>query len=91
MADKNPGDLVSFGHLMHLRKEVATQGFYSGGGGYVVSRAALDRLAGPGGRDPALCPQTGLMEDVKIGRCLTSLGVRLVEDADRDGHFRWGC
>lgn len=71
----------------HFKKWVK-QGYPSGGAGYVLSRAALERLANRT-RKPPECKEDGSNEDVEIGRCLEKLGVPFLNSSDSTGGSRF--
>ncbi|XP_067655449.1 glycoprotein-N-acetylgalactosamine 3-beta-galactosyltransferase 1-B-like isoform X2 [Haliotis asinina] len=83
----NKFDPVFFGH--HFKVNLK-QGYYSGGGGYVLSKEALRRY-GEQGHDPRLCRRDGRAEDVAFGRCMENLGVRTVNTTDALGRSRFHC
>ena len=58
---------------------VRSQGYFSGGSGYVLSSEALRRFAG---RNRTLCREDGGSEDVEMGRCMQALDVRPGESRD---------
>ncbi|XP_067671690.1 glycoprotein-N-acetylgalactosamine 3-beta-galactosyltransferase 1-B-like [Haliotis asinina] len=87
LTSQNKSDPVFFGH--HFKKNVK-QGYYSGGGGYVLSKEALRRY-GEKGKDPKLCLPDGGSEDVQFGRCMENLGVRTVNTTDALGRSRFHC
>lgn len=78
---------VYFGH--HF-KTIVKQGYYSGGGGYVLSKEALKRFAEKG-RDSSICRQDGGAEDAEFGKCMERLGVRTVNTTDAMGRSRFHC
>ncbi|XP_046555624.1 glycoprotein-N-acetylgalactosamine 3-beta-galactosyltransferase 1-like [Haliotis rubra] len=87
LTSQNKSEPVFFGH--HF-KVILKQGFYSGGGGYVLSKEALRRY-GEKGHDPKLCRHDGGAEDVEFGRCMENLGVRTVNTTDALGRSRFHC
>ncbi|KAF6027554.1 hypothetical protein EB796_014135 [Bugula neritina] len=67
LADKNPMDPVYYGH--HFKTIVKPQGYYSGGGGYVLSKEALQRFADKGFHQNLVCREDGGAEDAEFGKC----------------------
>ena len=70
--------LFSLKHLQVIIK----QGYYSGGGGYVLSKEALRRF---GNRSKKRCADDNGAEDVELGRCMERLGVKTQESLDKLG------
>ena len=64
------------------------QGYFSGGGGYVISREALRRF---GTRQPQTCINDGGAEDVQFARCMQALNVRAGDSRDALGRERFHC
>ncbi|XP_067649038.1 glycoprotein-N-acetylgalactosamine 3-beta-galactosyltransferase 1-like [Haliotis asinina] len=87
LTSQNKSEPVFFGHLF---KVILRQGYYSGGGGYVLSKEALRRY-GEKGHDPKVCHPDGGSEDVEMGRCMEKLGVRTVNTTDALGRSRFHC
>jgi glycoprotein-N-acetylgalactosamine 3-beta-galactosyltransferase len=85
LSQHDPNDPVYFGH--HFDK-FFEQGYYSGGGGYVLSRAALDRF---GKRKEDDCVKDLGSEDKKMGQCMVKLGVRTGDSRDSLGRTRFHC
>ncbi|KAK3696202.1 hypothetical protein RRG08_027645 [Elysia crispata] len=82
LASKNSSEPIYFGHLFKL---YVKQGYYSGGGGYVISKEALRRF-GHNAVNSDLCPQDGGAEDLNFGLCMERLGV--VTSPSLDAHGR---
>ena len=87
LSDKNSSVPVYYG--LHF-KVLVKQGYHSGGAGYVLSKEALRRLATTGSNS-SLCSQDQGFEDVRVGRCLEKLGVKIGSSLDRFGRSRFHC
>ncbi|RUS72822.1 hypothetical protein EGW08_019415, partial [Elysia chlorotica] len=81
LASKNSNEPIYFGHLFKL---FVNQGYYSGGGGYVISKEALLRF-GRQAVNSALCPEDGGSEDLNFGLCMEKLGVLTSPSLDVQG------
>jgi glycoprotein-N-acetylgalactosamine 3-beta-galactosyltransferase len=87
LSDQNTSEPIFFGH--HF-KTIVKQGYYSGGGGYVLSKEALRRL-GEKGNDSSICRQDGGSEDAELGLCMERLGVRTANSTDSMDRSRFHC
>ncbi len=85
LSGHSPEDPVIFGHHITM---LVKQGYFSGGGGYVMSREALRRF---GKRQPGLCRDDHGAEDVQIGRCMEKLGVKPGDSRDALNRSRFHC
>ena len=85
LSSHEPTEPVFFGH--HF-KVIVKQGYFSGGGGYVVSKEALKRF---GERPNDKCASDNGAEDVEWGRCMESLGVKTGDSRDSLGRTRFHC
>ncbi|XP_025095203.1 glycoprotein-N-acetylgalactosamine 3-beta-galactosyltransferase 1-like isoform X1 [Pomacea canaliculata] len=91
LSNEDTREPVWFGHHFKI---IVKQGYYSGGGGYVLSKEALKRLyekVVPAGSDPKVCRQDGGGEDAELGRCMETLGVRTSNTSDVMGRSRFHC
>lgn len=70
-------------------KAFFSQGYMSGGGGYVLSRDALRRLNLFAMNSTTTCKLNGDSEDMQIGRCLQDVGVVAGDTRDFQGHHRF--
>ncbi|KAL5007663.1 hypothetical protein ScPMuIL_016469 [Solemya velum] len=85
LSSKNHSDPVYFGH--HFKPYV-TQGYHSGGAGYVLSKEALIRF----GRSKLnFCREDGGAEDLEMGLCMQKLGVSPGLSTDELGRTRFHC
>ena len=87
LSDQNTNDPVYFGH--HFKANVK-QGYFSGGGGYIISKEALRRY-GSIPNNSSICAKDGGSEDSQFGRCMESLGVRVGNSTDSLGRSRFHC
>ena len=67
-----------------MLQTIVKQGYYSGGGGYVLSRESLRRF---GERPEKLCAHDHGAEDVEMGRCMEKLGVKTKASVDNLGEL----
>ncbi|ESO84526.1 hypothetical protein LOTGIDRAFT_131924 [Lottia gigantea] len=84
LLDKNPNDPVYYGQHFH---KYIDQGYNSGGAGYVLSKEALRRLV-IDGMNADECVMRGA-EDVRMGNCLSGIGVKVGETSDALGRSRF--
>ncbi|XP_076816534.1 glycoprotein-N-acetylgalactosamine 3-beta-galactosyltransferase 1-like [Clavelina lepadiformis] len=61
-------------------KRYIEQGYMSGGAGYVLSRAALNRYAMA--MSKRRCPKGYNIEDLELGKCLSYIGVKAMDSRD---------
>ncbi|GAA54625.1 glycoprotein-N-acetylgalactosamine 3-beta-galactosyltransferase [Clonorchis sinensis] len=87
LRDLNPNDPFIMGR--RFRPHVK-QGYLSGGGGYVISRAALLRIHNGLANDTRCAGQAhGGAEDVRLGHCAEVVGVRIMDSLDEHGLERF--
>ncbi|KAK8748376.1 hypothetical protein OTU49_016108 [Cherax quadricarinatus] len=84
----DPNFPIFFGNK--LKKPNISQGFMSGGAGYVLSEAALQVVVVKGLTNTHLCATTQSgREDVELGRCLETVGVLAGDSRDHLGRSRF--
>nr|XP_045581214.1 glycoprotein-N-acetylgalactosamine 3-beta-galactosyltransferase 1-like [Procambarus clarkii] len=84
----DPDFPIYFG--IKLKEPVTSQIFMSGGAGYVLSRAALQRVVEKGLTNSAVCTSGDRgKEDVELGRCLEAVGVLAGDSRDHLGGNRF--
>jgi len=87
LQDKNSTEPIFFGHKF---KPYVTQGYFSGGAGYVLSKAALKKFVEEGLGNREICRQdNGGAEDVEMGKCMNNLKVTAGDSRDDLGRKRF--
>jgi len=87
LQDKNSSEPMFFGHKF---KPFVPQGYFSGGAGYVLSKAALISFVEQGVHNSSVCRQDdGGSEDVEMGKCMDKLHVVAGDSRDTEGRKRF--
>ena len=84
LSTQNTSEPVIFGH--HFKPNVNSQGYLSGGAGYVLSKEALRRF---GTRPCGFCANDTGYEDVEMGDCMQKLGVIVGDSRDEFNRSRF--
>lgn len=87
LKDYSPDDPIYFGRRF---KPYVTQGYMSGGAGYVLSRQALKRFVTVALVSRFMCsPHDEGAEDLEIGQCLQNCNVKAMDSRDKFGRERF--
>ncbi|KAK3108481.1 hypothetical protein FSP39_008839 [Pinctada imbricata] len=71
-------------------KPYVSQGYMSGGAGYVLSKKAVELLAQRGLDNPKMCrSDAGGAEDLEVGKCMERVGVKAGDSRDPEGRERF--
>ncbi|XP_021346821.1 glycoprotein-N-acetylgalactosamine 3-beta-galactosyltransferase 1-B-like isoform X2 [Mizuhopecten yessoensis] len=87
LSSYSPKDPVFLGQRFQRHVK---QGYYSGGAGYVLSKESVRRLV-KDGIETGNCSDTGQWEDVDVGKCMETLGIKLGNSTDSKGRSRFHC
>lgn len=85
VANKSASDPVTYGYDF---KVLVENGYHSGGGGYLLSKEAFQRLGSKLTNEYSFCGNTGI-EDVDVARCLRRLKVLPKSSLDDYGRERF--
>jgi len=87
LKNKNSSTPIFFGHKF---KPYVSQGYFSGGAGYVLSKEAVIRFVETGIHNSSICRQDNDgAEDVEIGKCMDMLHVTAGDSRDAYGRKRF--
>ncbi|XP_041366704.1 glycoprotein-N-acetylgalactosamine 3-beta-galactosyltransferase 1-like [Gigantopelta aegis] len=87
LSDKDPNSPVYYGRRF---KPYVSQGYMSGGAGYVLSREALVRFITKAASNSDKCrADSGGAEDLEMGKCLQNIGVKAGDSRDELGRERF--
>ena len=86
LSDKNPQEPVYYGRRF---KPYVQQGYMSGGAGYVLSKEAVKRFVVSLKSSHDCRADAGGSEDLEMGRCLQSAGVKAEDTRDELGRERF--
>ncbi|KAK6740586.1 hypothetical protein RB195_008812 [Necator americanus] len=84
----SPDEPLHFGHKFNLDKARKT-GYHSGGAGYVLSREALRRFGRAFNKEKTCGTKGKTVEDLEMGKCLETIGVRIGDSRDQEGFNRF--
>ncbi|KAH9489580.1 Glycoprotein-N-acetylgalactosamine 3-beta-galactosyltransferase 1 [Bulinus truncatus] len=89
LSDEDSNEPVYFGQIFKFNPDLR---YASGGAGYVLSREALRRFGERGDNFTKTCRPDSGHEDVEMGKCLRSLGVKVKSTFDvlNRHRFHWG-
>lgn len=83
----NPTDPLYLGCRF---KPFSTQGYMSGGSGYILSRTAAARFVKDAIPNKTLClDEDTINEDIEISKCLVNVGVKILDSRDPSGKGRF--
>lgn len=88
LSDKDCTKPVFYGHHFSPSFLKGKNGYFAGGAGYVLSKAALEKFY-KYGRNESNCRQDGGMEDIEMGVCMESLTVTRGNTTDSQGRRRF--
>ncbi|VDM44367.1 unnamed protein product [Toxocara canis] len=88
LRSKDPDMSVYFGCRIRWVKP-STQGYMSGGAGYVLSKTALRKFVEEALNNKTICSKSGDYEDVEVGLCLENIGVEAGDTRDEQQRHRW--
>lgn len=69
-------------------KVIVDGGYHSGGGGYLISKESMSRLANQLKNDSNWCQNTGI-EDVDVNKCMRRLNITTENSTDEYGRERY--
>ncbi|XP_072028343.1 glycoprotein-N-acetylgalactosamine 3-beta-galactosyltransferase 1-like [Amphiura filiformis] len=94
LADKDPSEPVYYGR--RFKSAMNTDGYMSGGAGYIMSKVALEQLVMRSFSNQFVCPSEqfvdlypGLAEDSALGVCMQAAGVTAGDTRDALGRERF--
>ncbi|BHF61362.1 hypothetical protein SprV_0100433600 [Sparganum proliferum] len=82
LSTKDPAEPILMGRKF---SKYVSQGYTSGGAGYVLSRAALKAIAEGMLRNETGCEPVQQPEDFRLGLCAQKVGVKLIDTLDEHG------
>ena len=91
LSKRNPNEAVYYGHQFKTNPGDVYSGYHSGGSGYVLSKEALKRFGENVAHYLQACPKDGPDEDLRMGACLTRMGIKVVNTSDEEGFITFFC